>query len=80
MAMDREFKDTIMHRAGNMLKQTAQQCIKGAGLDRYSVRSTQRGLRVRMTDICPGSAVVGRAKHTQRIGSPPDSMAKSLLS
>jgi hypothetical protein len=37
MAMDREFQDTLMHRAGNMLKQTAQQSIKDAGLDRYSV-------------------------------------------
>jgi hypothetical protein len=37
MAMDREFHDTLMHRAGNMLKQTAQQSIKDAGLDRYSV-------------------------------------------
>jgi thymidylate synthase len=37
MAMDREFEDTLMHRAGNMLKQTVQQCIKDAGLDRYSV-------------------------------------------
>ncbi|MFP3897803.1 MAG: DUF166 domain-containing protein [Dehalococcoidia bacterium] len=37
MAMDREFEDTLMHRAGNMLKQTVQQSIKDAGLDRYSV-------------------------------------------
>jgi thymidylate synthase len=37
MAMDREFEDTLMHRAGNMLKQTIQQSIKDAGLDRYSV-------------------------------------------
>ncbi len=37
MAMDREFQDTLMHRAGNMLKQTVQQSIKDAGLDRYSV-------------------------------------------
>jgi len=37
MAMDWEFQDTLMHRAGNMLKQTVQQCIKDAGLDRYSV-------------------------------------------
>jgi len=36
MAMDREFQDTLMHRAGNMLKQTVQQCIKDAGLDKYS--------------------------------------------
>ena len=36
MAMDREFADTLMHRAGNMLKQTIQQSIKDAGLDRYS--------------------------------------------
>jgi hypothetical protein len=37
MAMDREFEDTLMHRAGNMLKQTVQQAIKDAGLTRYSV-------------------------------------------
>jgi hypothetical protein len=37
MAMDREFEDTLMHRAGNMLKQTVQESIKDAGLDRYSV-------------------------------------------
>jgi hypothetical protein len=37
MAMDREFEDTLMHRAGNMLKQTVQQSIRDAGLDRYSV-------------------------------------------
>jgi len=37
MAMDREFEDTLMHRAGNMLKQTVQQSIKDAGLTRYSV-------------------------------------------
>jgi hypothetical protein len=37
MAMDREFEDTLMHRAGNMLKQTIQQSIKDAGLDRHSV-------------------------------------------
>lgn len=37
MVMDREFEDTLMHRAGNMLKQTVQQSIKDAGLDRYSV-------------------------------------------
>jgi len=37
MAMDREFEDTLMHRAGNMLKQRVQQSIKDAGLDRYSV-------------------------------------------
>jgi len=37
MAMDREFEDTLMHRAGNMLKQKIQQSIKDAGLDRYSV-------------------------------------------
>jgi hypothetical protein len=37
MAVDREFEDTLMHRAGNMLKQTVQQSIKDAGLDRYSV-------------------------------------------
>jgi hypothetical protein len=37
MAVDREFQDTLMHRAGNMLKQTVQQSIKDAGLDRYSV-------------------------------------------
>jgi hypothetical protein len=37
MVIDREFEDTLMHRAGNMLKQTVQQCIKDAGLDRYSV-------------------------------------------
>lgn len=37
MAMDREFEDTLMHRAGNVLKQTVQQSIKDAGLDRYSV-------------------------------------------
>jgi hypothetical protein len=37
MAMDREFEDTLMHRAGNMLKQTIQQSIKDVGLDRYSV-------------------------------------------
>jgi len=37
MAMDREFEDTLMHRAGNMLKQTVQQSIKNAGLDRHSV-------------------------------------------
>jgi len=37
MVIDREFEDTLMHRAGNMLKQTIQQCIKDAGLDRYSV-------------------------------------------
>jgi hypothetical protein len=37
MGMDREFEDTLMHRAGNMLKQTVQQSIKDAGLDRYSV-------------------------------------------
>jgi hypothetical protein len=37
MAMDREFQDTLMHRAGNMLKQTVQQCIKDARLDKYSV-------------------------------------------
>jgi len=37
MAIDREFQDTLMHRAGNMLKQTVQQSIKDAALDRYSV-------------------------------------------
>jgi hypothetical protein len=37
MAMDREFEDTLMHRAGNMIKQAVQQCIKDAGLTRYSV-------------------------------------------
>jgi hypothetical protein len=37
MGIDREFEDTLMHRAGNMLKQTVQQSIKDAGLDRYSV-------------------------------------------
>jgi hypothetical protein len=37
MAMDREFEDTLMHRAGNMLKQTVHQSIKDARLDRYSV-------------------------------------------
>jgi len=37
MAIDREFEDTLMHRAGNMLKQTIQQAIKDAGLTRYSV-------------------------------------------
>jgi hypothetical protein len=37
MAMDREFEDTLMHRAGNILKQTVQQSIKDTGLDRYSV-------------------------------------------
>ena len=37
MVVDREFEDTLMHRAGNMLKQTVQQSIKDAGLDRYSV-------------------------------------------
>jgi hypothetical protein len=37
MAMDREFEDTLMHRAGNMLKQTVQHSIKDAGLTRYSV-------------------------------------------
>jgi len=37
MAMDREFQDTLMHHAGNMLKQTVQQSIKDAGLDKYSV-------------------------------------------
>jgi len=37
MAMDREFEDTLMHRAGNMIKQTVQQSIKDAGLTRYSV-------------------------------------------
>jgi hypothetical protein len=37
MAMDREFEDTLMHRAGNMLKQTVQESIKDDGLTRYSV-------------------------------------------
>lgn len=37
MALDREFEDTLMHRAGNMLKQAVQESIKDAGLDRYSV-------------------------------------------
>jgi hypothetical protein len=37
MVVDREFEDTLMHRAGNMLKQTVQQSIKDARLDRYSV-------------------------------------------
>lgn len=37
MVMDREFEDTLMHRAGAMVKQTVQQSIKDAGLDRYSV-------------------------------------------
>jgi hypothetical protein len=37
MVIDREFEDTLMHRAGNMLKQTVQQSVKDAGLDRYSV-------------------------------------------
>jgi hypothetical protein len=37
MVMDREFEDTLMHRAGNMLKQTVQQSIKDAGLTRYTV-------------------------------------------
>jgi len=37
MVMDREFEDTLMHRAGNMVKQTVQQSIKDAGLTRYSV-------------------------------------------
>jgi len=37
MAMDREFEDTLMHRAGNMLKQSMRQAIKDAGLTRYSV-------------------------------------------
>jgi len=37
MVMDREFEDTLMHRAGAMVKQTVQQSIKDAGLTRYSV-------------------------------------------
>lgn len=37
MVMDREFEDTLMHRAGNLLKQTVGQAIKDAGLTRYSV-------------------------------------------
>jgi hypothetical protein len=37
MAIDREFQDTLMHRAGNMLKQTVQQSVKDAGLDKHSV-------------------------------------------
>lgn len=37
MVMDKEFEDTLMHRAGNMVKQTVQQSIKDAGLDRHSV-------------------------------------------
>jgi thymidylate synthase len=37
MAMDREFEDTLMHRAGNVLKQTIRQSVKDAGLDRHSV-------------------------------------------
>jgi hypothetical protein len=37
MAMDREFEDTLMHRAGGMVKQTVQQSIKDAELSKYSV-------------------------------------------
>jgi thymidylate synthase len=37
MVMDREFEDTLMHRAGNLLKQTVGEAIKDAGLTRYSV-------------------------------------------
>ena len=37
MAMDREFEDTLMHRAGAMVKQTVQQSIKDAKLSKYSV-------------------------------------------
>ena len=37
MVMDREFEDTLMHRAGAMVKQTVQQSIKDAKLSKYSV-------------------------------------------
>jgi hypothetical protein len=37
MVMDREFEDTLMHRAGAMVKQTVQESIKEAKLSKYSV-------------------------------------------
>lgn len=37
MAMDREFQDTLMHRAGAMIKQAVEKPIKDAGLGRASV-------------------------------------------
>ena len=37
MAMDREFQDTLMHCAGNFIKQTVEENIKDAKLGRSSV-------------------------------------------
>ena len=37
MTMDREFEDTLMHRAGAMVKHAVEKPIKDAKLDRYTV-------------------------------------------
>ena len=37
MAMDREFQDTLMHRAGIFIKQSVEENIKEAGLGKTSV-------------------------------------------
>jgi hypothetical protein len=37
MVMDREFEDTLMHRAGGMVKQTVQRAIKDGGLTKHSI-------------------------------------------